>query len=1063
MSERFVAKGGWSRYPEGRRGFMAGFGEGSKDELSRDEARARVQEELRRDHEYVARLANPESVGMDKVRALEKLVEGGIQNDTSLPEGLRALHGNLEHFARTGRLPEQAQAPKPLQGFEGPSQKFRPGVLEDQSGATIVADTELFQYLPWDVLRRKLRERGLGDVQLPEEETWNGMDVVHRNRWLMDKQEIFASRKFGDGIESELVLPKIEGGAGIFDWENVLEEKYQEIVEDPRTGEEKIVDKVRPVSLRTAIARLVELFDQKGLTHHNADALKQIDEYLDKLSVHFQSTYLDRAQAVALGKIKDYAALNEMVHTLDDLSRRFALSGKSAAFNNVFGADVIKRLNDGKIALDDDYRKKYKENPQRYEELFRRLEEEAAQVIQIQKYGLYGKGDTYRKRFDAVADSEIKAAVNEDDREMLRWRKQVLRAGFDLNYNEIRIKQPTADWRDSGKNLDLILRFLERTDFSEQQLSQALQSAAQIVQDIPINSPALSRADKEEAEKLQKDLTDKLQAILAVDSFYSVMEHADMNPEKVMGAFGNFKDNTFEIFFERFAHDSLGNKFKSKEKDDATGKEKELDINLLNVGMGVYMRRLHTERRIMNYVEKWTRNIDVRPGKAEEGVEAECLAAIADIEKRTGKDRKVPKIIKAVTEWYRENTILGAHDEATKDKRKAEMAGNMKVFEPDSMTAKDKEDEAARKWKVGLIEELRDKFKIDDGQLKMMIDDGMIEQVMNNAHRLSWMMAWSDYDGIRIWDPKAENPAFPGTGRVVEFVFNGSTHMFHGRMVDHAWEFFINEKRGRVPKSNLIMQDELLGDRGNLLPQNRTMVRFARDMMGAEAFKAYIDSRIGSFKNIDKFDWRNSEEERGWAESAIISEGIDSGELNFDSANFVDMFKTTGSWKYRWIDLYGDRKAMMDYMGPTALQQYLQQPNTEKFFQINSLENFYSKREVRLQPWMKLAIGAHQRIGNHWKEWWGEPYRMQHAEKEAIIEFAARTNRLDAKYKDWMKRRYMGWGGMPGVMPVRNARMWAEVGDILSREFPLEVGKNLWRAPVAWTGATNQVIKYIIS
>ena len=119
---------------------------------------------------------------------------------------------------------------------------------------------------------------------------------------------------------------------------------------------------------------------------------------------------------------------------------------------------------------------------------------------------------------------------------------------------------------------------------------------------------------------------------------------------------------------------------------------------------------------------------------------------------------------------------------------------------------------------------------------------------------------------------------------------------------------------------------------------------------------------------------------------------------------------------------------------PNMLQDYLQNPSTEKFFAVNSLENFYSKRETRLKPWNKLVIPAHFEIGKWWRKWYKLPYNMAHAEKEEMIDYAAQTNRIDAKYHHQLKSRYLGWGFLPGELPIRRLRQMLEFSYVAGNE-----------------------------
>lgn len=925
----------------------------------------------------------------------------------------------------------------------------------------IIESKKRAEYSDRDEAQALFSSKGV-KVELPLR--WNKWAIVKRENWLRDRRIYgFAS---WDGVDAggayvDGKIPPIGGGSGEIDWEDVTKEIFVEEVEDENGNITRGEPKTRNISLEGAIKRLVKLQELVLLTH-DAEVQKKIDDDLAKLQAHFKLNWVDPAEA-AIGGEKNFHLVSELTRVSYNLSKQYELAGKADVFEKVLPLAKREEFKNSKRKLDKTFRDKLEGDPQRYRELFKRVDEAAFQVIQVQKSGLYGNASAYRRNFRIVAEREIEGAVSEDEREMLRWRMVTSQEGFDLNYGEIQIQQPTADWRDSEQNLDRILRMLESTDFDEQQLSGALSSAAGIVQSIPINS--LTGEERKEAEQKQKELTEKIQAVLAINQFYSTVELADMKPDEVLKALGHLKDHTFQTFFERFSKDARGREFALIDKGGKEGR-----LNLLDVGMNIYMKRLARERKVMNFVEKWTRDSGVKTGKAEKGIEDECKEAIKFMEDRLKGSRSVGDITNVVKEWYQTHTLVGTsnehsadpREEATLIKRKKEMIGDKKMFE--TKTDDEKADLDARLWNQGLVEELmahKDEWGLDDEKIKELIDSGLIDQVMNNAHKLSWMIAWSDYDGIRIHDPNGFE--HEGKRQIGAYVYNQSTHMFHGRMLDHAWEFLVDEGRGRVPKTNLIMQSQMLGDRGNLLPQNRTLVRFAENLLGAEKTSRLVEENRKGFRNVGKLDM-NNKEEAGWTKSAVLSELIDDGEISFENANWSEFFQEKGSWKYRWIDLYGDRTAMMKYMDRGALQKYLQTPNSQIFLQINSIDNFYSGREVRLQPWMKLALPAHFKMGEFWKKWWGLPDQMTHAEKEELVEVSAQTNRLDAKYKDSVKRANLGWGGMPGVKPVRFMRQFAEAADVAARVGTGETIKSSWRIPLPIAGEFwKQGVKYIFS
>lgn len=1078
MNEHFVANRGSSLYAEDKGGNLMSDGSAKTPEKDRQEhvrgivAARKISGQVAVSLESVDKLKQGFKAAGEVSSKVDRMTDAEVHAKALMQEGLdqeeaEAIAKGVKVLAEEKKFRELARG----KGVQ---------VIGDKENPSVIIETiRRAEYGKRHEAQALLRVKGV-DVELPDEKTWESWAIIKREKWLREKGIYqFANWEGVDagGAYAEGKIPAIAGGSGEIDWEDVTKEIFVEEVEDENgniTGSEP---KPRNISLEGAIKRLVKL-QEMVLLPQDAETQKKIKDDLVKLESHLKLNWIDPAETAISGK-KNFHLVSDLARVSYNLSKQYELAGKAEAFEKVLPLVKREDFKNAKRKLDKSFRDKLEADPQRYRELFKRMDEAAFQVIQVQKSGLYGNASTYRRNFRIVAEREIEGAVSEDEREMLRWRMVTSQEGFDLNYGEIQIQQPTADWRDSEQNLDRILRMLESTDFDEQQLSGALSSAAGIVQSIPINS--LTGEERKEAEQKQKELTEKIQAVLAINQFHATMELADMKPDEVMKALGHLKDHTFQLYFERFSKDAKGHEFAQIKKADG----KTSKLNLLDVGMNIYMKRLNRERKVMNFVEKWTKDGGVKTGKAEAGVEDECEAARVFLAKNL-KSRNVGDVKQVVLEWYQTHTLVGTSNEhsgnpdveATLIARKKEMIGDKKMFE--TKTDKEKADLDGRLWDGGLIEELRDhkvewllsdkeregsKEEVEkraDDKIKELIDTGLIDQVMNNAHKLSWMMAWSDYDGIRIHDPNEFE--YEGKKQIGAYVYNQSTHMFHGRMLDHAWEFLVDEGRGRVPKTNLLMQSQMLGERGNLLPQNRSMVRFAEALLGEDQVKEWFKKEKGGLKNIGKLDVDNNKEEAGWTKSAILSELIDNGEISFENANWSEFFQEKGSWKYKFIDLYGDRTAMMKYMDRGALQKYLQTPNSELFLQINSIDNFYSGREVRLQPWMKLAIPAHLKTGDYWKKWWGLSYRMTHSEKEDVIEVSANTNRLDAKYKDSMKRDNLGWGGMPGVMPVRNVRQLAEAADIAVRVGSTESVKSSWRVPFAVGGEFwKQGIKYMFS
>lgn len=907
-----------------------------------------------------------------------------------------------------------------------------------------------------------LKDKGV-QIELPA--NWEKMAIVKRWRFLMSRGVYEFEGWTAQDAANIYVggeLPAIRGGSGDIDWEvgSQVMKGTKKVIENGRMIEVEVDD--LPINFKETIRRLVILKEKGADTGAAGEGPgKDWDMYMGlyKSQIEEANTIL----AEDKDKPRNYAELATWVEDLNSMKAKYNLLGAEQVklFRSIVSVGDEGTLKEAKGEVGRRFRELVSgKTPDEVKILFREIESAANQVISVQRSGWYGRADDYRATFDKVAEKEI--ADNPEFEQLLSWKAQVLREGFDLQFADISAEQPPADWHESERNVDAILRLLESSDFGEQQLSQKIQKAAAIVLAIP--EDLADPKEKEEAGKLRKRLTEKYESVISINQFYSAMETSSMDPEKVMGVFNHFKDNTFQSFFERFTKDNRGKELELDEIDPETGKKKVL--NLLDVGMQLYMKRFHKERLLMNFVESWTRDRNIE-GQSDEEKEALKVikARIDDVHKKVYSTANIKD---AVSNWYGHNTLLGTmkEDEQGIDRRKDEMLGDKSTLGEDHEgTHYEKDGAGNRLWNEGLLEELlknQKEWNLTDQQIREMVDSGLLDQVVNNAHRLSWTLAWSDYDGIRIWDPDVENPA-GGRGRQVAHVYNQSTDFFYGRMVDHTWEFYIDEKRGKVPKTNFIMQDELLGEAGNLLPQNRTMVRFASELLGDQVDQ-YIEKHKHNFKNIDKFSSKDPEE-MAWARAAMIAEGIDKGEISFAKASFSKCLRTEQSVKYKMIDLYGDRDAMKRYIGD-PLQEYLETPNSALFMEINSKKIFYSKRmDARLQPWLRLVIPSQIRTGKYWKAWWGLPENMLHAEKEEIIEAAADTNRLNAEYKDKMKHDYLGWFGIPGFAPIRATRQVAQSGALGVKVGTTETAKSFWwRWPLATTvSGFGQGVKYVFS
>lgn len=418
----------------------------------------------------------------------------------------------------------------------------------------------------------------------------------------------------------------------------------------------------------------------------------------------------------------------------------------------------------------------------------------------------------------------------------------------------------------------------------------------------------------------------------------------------------------------------------------------------------------------------------------------------------------------AITDWFRNNTLLGV-DIASVDNKETRRS----LLDLQRQQLLGELEQKLRGVEVGVSDEV----------IKGYRDAQLLTQVINNAYHVTWMWgAFSEYGGIRVFNRdkvwyrnRDGNPVY----QVGELVYSGDSRLFNGRMDDWFNEFLIDERRGKAGGGRLGKKDDvdyaftrnMIGRRKGILHHNRLLTKLVNDNL-----RLYVDNLIDGkmvsqfndrfvefakdMENIDylRVDWSKwGTEELGdfydmvWARGVAIAEMIEDGEITLENVEWSrDVFTNPRAniRKYNMGDWWEDRVATHKFFGSGALQKYLQVPGTEEFNQLNTIENFYSKREIRIKPWYKLIIPAHFEIGKHWQEWFKLPYDMTIAEKEVIVNEAVVANRIEAADHGWMKDKHLGTslnlgpintGPLPVISPVaRWFRKYAELADVAARE-----------------------------
>lgn len=679
------------------------------------------------------------------------------------------------------------------------------------------------------------------------------------------------------------------------------------------------------------------------------------------------------------------------------------------------------------------------------------------------------------------------------------WRAAQIFEGYESRIERERLLGVPDSWQDSLRNLNNNLLFIESVEFTPEELRSARDRLVGISEALSQRVHTLRDSDEiAQAEAMLREVNEVKDSVLAFYEVRIAMETSAMDPEKILPHFESlaWKDNTFLVYFRRFYRDHLGREF-----EDRNGA-----FNMLDRGMQVIFARLRQEKQMMNLVEGLSIVDIAEPfnmaGDARFGQIEKLLGRASTVDERNRleelrsdfNDRIIiyrrglgvgtaegdintfwsdPFAAKDIVgQWYRENMILGAH----------------------GYRAGDNEHQYLDHRKEDLRNELEELLR-NNGVSQALIDEyrdqGLFTQIVNNSYSVATVLgAFSDYDGIRLWDRKKvwfrnrERGAVPKLGA---FVYNTATSMYTGRMVDHYNEFLIDESRGRPKDVNHEFSKFMLGRKRGIMGHNRLLVKFIADQLDdAHNFnkdfkdRLVVDGSGGSFRdlltnkivNLEgverlKIGERRDEDEsgrplgdysivggelydNGWARGAAIEELIEGGEISFEKLEFSKLFENerTNIIRYNMQDWWGDRDETKKYFASGAMQEYLKNPGTRFFFQMNR-EIFYSKREIRIQPWMKLVIPAHQEIGKHWQEWWKLPYDMPHAETKRVIDEAVRLNMLNYQYRDELEDKLLGWGPFSGSFlfgRVKALRYTMELADRNVREF----GKRDWELLFLW-------------
>ncbi|MBI4033278.1 MAG: hypothetical protein HY377_02085 [Candidatus Blackburnbacteria bacterium] len=685
--------------------------------------------------------------------------------------------------------------------------------------------------------------------------------------------------------------------------------------------------------------------------------------------------------------------------------------------------------------------------------------------------GGYGRGVEEAKAY-------LLGMVGEDPTGLREWRVVKSLEGID---NAVRIHQLTeipVIWEEVPERIANIYAFIESTDFSIDELSITINKAISLLERVPL--------DTVEGQKMRQKLVDQLESMRAFHSFRIAMERGDMNPEDVIPQVKNyFTNETWKDFVDRFGADIRGRQFTVIKRDaegnvvvDAEGNPVRHKVNLFDEAQKLYFGKLQEERRRLNKIEAMTgRELDfgtrdfdekwliLRMALGAEGMKGldpaqfdERIRALTDKQKEKVelwcRDEDFNSKLwtdteAAINDWYEQNTLLGAltHLDGRRDEMRAALRDRLIEM---GLGVRDEE---GNEKPFDVENDLRN----EESEISRFL-----RSVEFNTYNFTWALAWSDFDGIRIYGRDGKDPE-----RIRAFVFNQSSHMFFGRHIDHAWEFFVNERRGREAgedEVNEIIRKMFPGKHHTLFPSNRTMVRFApRFFISGDQWEVIRSKADDLMKQID---FKHPDPEyngyfKSWAENVVTAEMFDNGELDFTAKNFSDTASLMR--KYEMTDLFYDRRANLQYLSKENFQAYLANPTEGDFLRINNKETiFYSGRNFRLFPWMELALRAHWEIeSKHSQRLFDNP-NITAAVGEKLVDGLMAGGDMERQQAEHFKRKYFGLreiGNLKlpeifGTTPFRRIRQNLEVIRRLTWESKFLPGdmamSGIWEAIVAF-------------
>src|SRR3989344_4166651 len=226
-------------------------------------------------------------------------------------------------------------------------------------------------------------------------------------------------------------------------------------------------------------------------------------------------------------------------------------------------------------------------DPQKQNELVGDIERHASTYYKqiISGFGVVNIDDAKRMLF-AIARQ------GEDPEGFRRWRAVKLADKLDAGVRVNQLYEPPVDWEETPQKISEILRTMEATDLSVEDLNTTIQQAIIMIRNVAPDTRA--------GRQMRDSLISELDAFRGVHSLRITLEKHDMDPTDFINLYRQyFDDKTLANFVQRFGKDRLGREFQ---------KDKGKEVNLLDISFELYMQKLRDERIKMNIVEEMTKH-----------------------------------------------------------------------------------------------------------------------------------------------------------------------------------------------------------------------------------------------------------------------------------------------------------------------------------------------------------------------------------------------------------------------------------------------------------------------